>query len=187
MKRQVSISLPSSRECFTPSSRVLLSWSQVLCVSWLAVWLMASSLSASAQQLGVGAAQSALAFQPGTMTTLAGTGVSGPTGDGGAATTATVTNGIRGIAADAAGDVYFADDNGYTIRVVYEGGSTAAALIKAENTSVTTPVVGDIYLIAGSEGTSGTPANGTLGSSAKLKPGAGLALDAAGDVYFSRS
>ena len=76
-----------------------------------------SSWVAGAQQLGVGTPQSALAFQPGVITTVAGTNVSGHTGDGGPAVSATLTNGIRGIAADAAGDVYFADDTNDSVRV----------------------------------------------------------------------
>lgn len=119
------------------------------------------------------------------MTTLAGNGVSGHTGDGGLATSAELTNGIRGIAADATGDVFFVDDVNDTVRVVYEGGATTAQLITAENPTVTSPQVGYIYVLAGGEGTAGTPSDGTLGTNAFLKPGAGLALDAAGDVYFN--
>jgi len=147
--------------------------------------LIASGLQSIAQQPVPGSPQGVLVFQPGVMTTLAGNGVSGHAGDGGPATSAELTNGIRGIAADAAGDAFFVDDTKDTVRVVYEGGTTAAQLITAENPSVTSPQVGYIYDLAGVEGTSGTPANGTLGTSAKLKTGAGLAIDAAGDIYFN--
>jgi hypothetical protein len=127
----------------------------------------------------------ALVFQPGIINTLAGTGISGNAGDGGLAINAQVTNGLRGIAADAAGDVFFLDDSTYTVRVVYEGGTTAAQLISAENPSVTSPQIGYIYDLAGVEGSSGTPSSGILGTSARLKPGAGLSLDASGDIYFN--
>jgi hypothetical protein len=143
------------------------------------------TIQASAQQFGGSTPQSALVFRPGIMTTLAGNGISGHTGDGGPATSAELTNGIRGIAADAAGDVFFEDDTNDTVRVVYGGGTTAAQLITAENPSVTTPQVGYIYVLAGGEGVSGTPSNGVLGTNARLKPGAALAIDAAGDVFFS--
>lgn len=140
--------------------------------------------SLQAQQLGVGTSQASLTFTPGIMTTLAGTGISGDSGDGGPASAAEVTTGIRAIAADAAGDVFFVDDNNYTVRVVYEGGATASQLIMAENPGVNSPTIGYIYDLAGVEGSSGAPSNGTLGTSVKLDPGAGLSLDAAGDVYF---
>jgi hypothetical protein len=149
------------------------------------VVIVGVTLHVAAQQFGVGTAQSALTLQPGVMTTLAGNGVSGHAGDGGPATSAELTNGIRGIAGDAAGDVFFVDDTNDTVRVVYEGGATAAQIITAENPSVTSPQVGYIYVLAGGEGTAGTPSNGTLGSNARLKAGAGLAIDAAGDVYFN--
>ena len=139
----------------------------------------------AAQQLGVGTPQAALAFQQGIMTTLVGNGTSGSTGDNGPAASAEVTNGIRGIAADAFGNVFFVDDTNATVRVVYQGGATAAALIAAENPLITTPIAGSIYVIAGKEGTSGTPLSGTLGTNALIKPGAGLSIDAAGDVYFN--
>jgi len=160
---------------------------QAFCPGLTAICLTGFALPMYAQQMGVGSPQSALVFTPGIITTLAGNGASGHTGDGGAATSAEVTNGLRGIAADAAGDVFFVDDTNATVRVVYEGGATAAQLITAENPSVTSPVVGNIYDVAGTEGSSGTPANGTLGTSGKIKPGAGLSLDAAGDVYFNDS
>jgi hypothetical protein len=126
-----------------------------------------------------------LTFQPGIMTTLAGTGTAGFSGDNGPAAKAEVSAGIRGIAADASGDVFFIDPTNATVRVVYQGGTTAAKLITAENPAITSPQVGSIYVLAGKEGSTGTPANGTLGTSALLKPGAGLSIDAAGDVYFN--
>jgi hypothetical protein len=158
---------------------------RIVRASLCALCTVGLTIQVAAQQFGVGSAQSALVFQPGIMTTLTGNGTSGHSGDGGLATSAEVTNGIRGIAADTAGDVFFADDTNDTVRVVYEGGATAAQLITAENPTVTSPQAGYIYDVAGVEGSSGGPSNGTLGSSAHLKPGAGLALDAAGDVYFN--
>lgn len=143
------------------------------------VYCMTSSLM-------LGMAQSALTFQPGTITTIAGSGISGYSGDGGVATSAAVTSNIKGIAADSAGDVFFVDGTNNTIRVVYEGGAVAAKLISAENPTVTSPVIGNIYVIAGQENTSGTPTNGMLATSVKLTTNTGaLGLDAAGDLYVS--
>lgn len=147
--------------------------------------LVALVPGAGAQQFGVGTPQPALSFLQGTMTTLVGNGTSGSSGDSGAVANAEITNGIRGIAADSSGDVFFVDDTNATLRVVYQGGATTAALITAENPTVTSPQAGYIYVLAGKEGSSGTPLNGTLGASALLKPGSGLSIDAAGDVYFN--
>ncbi len=71
-------------------------------------------------------------------------------------------------------------------RVVYEGGSTAAHLIAAENPSVTSPVTGDIYVIAGKENQCGTPVGNSLATNVKLTTNTGgLGIDAAGDIYVS--
>src|SRR5882757_5213695 len=78
-----------------------------------------------------GGAQSALTFQPALITTIAGTGVAGYTGDGGVATSTLVSSNIKGIVADASGDIFFVDGTYCTVRVVFEGGATAAQLITA--------------------------------------------------------
>lgn len=122
---------------------------QALCPLLLLLTLGTYALLMHAQQLGTGTSQPSLVFTPGIMSTFVGTGVSGHTGDGGPAPSALVTNGLRGIAADAAADVFFVDDSNYTVRVVYEGGAAAAQLITAENPSITSPAVGYIYAVAG--------------------------------------
>ncbi|WP_263416406.1 Ig-like domain repeat protein [Terriglobus albidus] len=132
-----------------------------------------------------GLAQPALTFQPEIITTIAGTGAAGYTGDGGPATSALMSGGIKGIVADSAGDVFFVDGTYCTVRVIYEGGATAAQLIAAE-TGVTSPVVGNIYVVAGIENQCGTPSNGTLATSAKITPNTGgLGIDSAGDIYVA--
>src|ERR1039458_2160811 len=142
------------------------------------------------------AQQSVLTFQPAVITTLVGTGVASTSGsgDGGVATGplggsvgALVTNGMKGVAADAAGDVFFFDASAEAVRVVYEGGSMAAALITAENSTVTSPVVGNIYIVAGIENSSGTPTANRLATTQKIggSNGGALALDSAGDIYLS--
>jgi hypothetical protein len=154
----------------------------------LSVCLLGLTISGMAQQFPP--TQSAMTFVPGIISTIAGTGVTSTSttyGDGGPATSATVTTGIRGIVADSAGDVFFVDGTNYTVRVVYEGGGSAAALITAENSSVTTPVVGDIYVIAGVEGThTALPTSGHLATAQDLSTaGAAMGIDAAGDIFFS--
>ena len=87
----------------------------------------------AAQQPVVGSTESALTFQPSVITTIAGAGTIPSltaTGDGGPATSANVTAGMKGIAVDASDDVFFIDNVSFSVRVVYEGGATAAALIK---------------------------------------------------------
>ena len=170
--------------------------------------LLTLAAGANAQQLGVGPAVPGLSTVypvvtvSGTtptvssccgaiMTTLGGTisTASVGSGDNGPASSAVLTTGIRDIAVDAAGDVFFSDITSETIRVIYEGGATAASLIKAENSNVTTPVVGDIYVLVGAEGVAGSPtANGEFGTTARLTMVTGaVSLDAAGDVYFYES
>src|ERR1051326_2866962 len=53
----------------------------------------------------------------GVLTLVAGTGTAGPSGDGGPATAATV-NGVRGLAIDAAGNLYIAEFLGNRVRRV---------------------------------------------------------------------
>jgi hypothetical protein len=143
----------------------------------------------AAQQLGANPAQPALSAAVPVITT-SGTASTVTTCCAGIITTlaGTGTTGIRSIAADAAGDVFFSDITSATVRVVYEGGSIAASLITAENPAVTAPVVGNIYVLVGAEGVSGTPTNGELGTTARLNISAGIvALDAAGDVFFNNT
>ena len=63
----------------------------------------------------------------GTITTLAGTGVNGYTGDEGAASSAEL-RGAFGLALDAGGDLYIADLNNNVVRVVDGSGTIPRAL-----------------------------------------------------------
>ncbi len=99
----------------------------------------------------------------GTISTIAGSGVSGYAGDGGAATTAKLFD-PRGVVVDGLGNIYIADNQNNVIRKV--------------NTS------GTITTFAGN-GTAGYSGNGGAATSAQLNGPWGLAVDAAGNVYIA--
>jgi len=97
-------------------------------------------------------------------------GVKGYSGDGALAFNPSATptpqggalNAARGVTEDLAGDVFIADSGNNVIRVVYEGGATAASLITLTNPGKT-PTLGYIYTVVGSDAnapsaaTAGTP------------------------------
>jgi len=99
----------------------------------------------------------------GIITTIAGTGTSGFSGDGGPATDAKM-NAPLGIAVDPSGNVYFSDSYNFCIRKI--------------NTA------GIITTFAGIPGSAGFSGDGGPATSAKLKYIWGLALDAAGNLYM---
>ncbi len=101
----------------------------------------------------------------GIITTVAGTGAAGYTGDGGLATAATL-NDPTGVAVDAAGDLFIADSGNNVIREV-------------------TPA-GIITTIAGT-GAAGYTGNGGLATNATLNDPTGVALDAKGDLFIADS
>jgi sugar lactone lactonase YvrE len=99
----------------------------------------------------------------GIITTIAGTGVAGYSGDGGQATAA-VLSGANGMTVDAAGNVYIADDNNYRIRMINTLG-------------VITTVVGNGIQGKGGDGGQGTAAQLTLPNH--------IAFDVAGNMYIA--
>ena len=101
----------------------------------------------------------------GTITTLAGTGTSGYTGDGSAATSAKLYHPC-GVALDSAGNLYIADTANHVVRKVATGGT--------------------ITTVAGS-GTAGFAGDGAAATSAQLNTPIGLAVDAAGNLYIADS
>jgi sugar lactone lactonase YvrE len=98
-----------------------------------------------------------------TITTLAGTGVAGFSGDTGQASLAQLKN-PRGTAVDGAGNVYIADTSNFRVRKVTPAG-------------VITTFAG-----TGVSGFSGDTAQATL---AQLGAPTGVAVDAAGNVYIA--
>ena len=99
----------------------------------------------------------------GTITTLAGTGARGYAGDGGPATEARLSY-PRGVAADAAGNVYVADERNDRVRKIDASGT--------------------ITTLAGT-GTRGYAGDGGPATEARLYYPRGVAVDAAGNVYVA--
>ncbi len=98
-----------------------------------------------------------------TITTIAGSGTMGYSGDGGAATAAMV-NATFGIVTDASGNVYFSDAGNDVVRKISPSGI--------------------ITTIAGT-GTHAYGGDGGPASAAQLAFPSGLAFDAAGNLYIS--
>jgi len=100
----------------------------------------------------------------GLISTFAGNGTAGSTGDGGAATSAEL-NSPWGVVEDSAGNVYIAEDHGYRIRVVNAN-------------------TGNISTIAGN-GTQGYSGDAGAATSAELAYPEGISLDNAGNLYIA--
>ena len=99
----------------------------------------------------------------GNISTVAGNGTRGYTGDGGVATSANLAS-PSGVALDSAGNIYIADYANYVIRKV--------------DTS------GNISTVAGN-GTRGYTGDGGVATSANLASPSGVALDSAGNIYIA--
>ncbi len=100
----------------------------------------------------------------GKISTVAGTGTSGYTGDGNAATSATLSAPAK-VVADPAGDLYIADTGNSVIRYV-------------------DAVTGKISTVAGI-GASGYSGDGGLATAAELSHPQGIAVDLGGHVYIA--
>ncbi len=99
----------------------------------------------------------------GTITTVAGNGTYGYSGDGGQATSAAFRYPF-GMAVDAAGNLYIADSYNYRVRMVSTGGIVAT--------------------VAGN-GTYGFSGDGGQATSANLSSVQGVAMDASGNLYIA--
>jgi trimeric autotransporter adhesin len=156
----------------------------------------------------------------GTITTVAGNGYAGYSGDGGPATSAQLSL-PQGVAVDAAGNLYIADTGNNVIRLVNTTGliSTLAGnglagfsgdgglAIQAQignPSSVSVDALGNVYVSDGStrirkifpngliatiagNGTVGYSGDGGLATSASLNSPAAVALDASGNAYIADS
>jgi hypothetical protein len=105
--------------------------------------------------------------------TVAGTGTSGYSGDGGPATSAEL-NGVYGVAVDAAGNIYINDEGNNRIRAVYSSGTLP---------NIPNPVVGNIYTVAGN-GTRSYSGDGGPATNAELNNSYGIAADSAGNLFI---
>ncbi len=99
----------------------------------------------------------------GNISTVAGTGAAGFSGDGGAATSAQL-NYPTGVAVDGAGNVYIADRDNHRIRKV--------------------DASGDISTVAGT-GAAGFSGDGGAAISAQINEPRGVDVDAAGNIYIA--
>ena len=102
------------------------------------------------------------------ITTIAGTGIQGSSGDGGAATSASFTP-INGVAVDAWGNVYVTDGFAcFTVRLV-------------------TRSTGTVTAFAGQAGLSGSTGDFGLATNALLGSPYGVAVDVSGNLFISDS
>jgi hypothetical protein len=121
-----------------------------------------SNGSVVAGLFGVGLAPAA-SLLPGLTSTVAGTGTEGATGDGAAATSAEL-NMPTATTVDSQGNVYIADTANNEVRKITPGGT--------------------ITRIAGT-GVMGSSGDGALATAATLNAPAGVALDAARNIYIA--
>lgn len=103
---------------------------------------------------------------------VAGTGTAGLTGDGAAATAATL-NTPRKIAFDTTGNLFIADSTNSRVRVVNKTTGTYFGVAMTAN---------NIYLIAGTG--PGLAGDGAAATAAQLNTPSDLAFDAAGNLYI---
>jgi sugar lactone lactonase YvrE len=111
----------------------------------------------------------------GIITTIAGTGARGFSGDGAAAVSAQFHS-PTGLAVDPNGNVYIADEQNNRIRVVCAGSTPVLGVACAE---------GNIVTVAGSGGT--TLGDGAAATAAMLSAPYTVALDPAGNLYIADS
>ena len=139
----------------------------------------------------------------GVITTIAGTGVLGFSGDGGPATLAQFYF-PTSVAVDGAGNVYVADEGNHRIRKILPGGTiqTVAALNAAPE-GITLNSDGDLYISAGKQifkllaggglaviagtGVEGFEGDEGPATSAQLYSPRGISLDNSGNLYFADS
>ncbi len=110
------------------------------------------------------------------ITTVAGTGIAGYSGDGASAISAQL-NGPLSVAADASGNLYIADTNNERIRAVNTGTKPVALL-----GVIIQP--GQIDTVVGT-GTRGYAINGGPATSAEIDLPTGLIINSSGNLFFA--
>ena len=113
----------------------------------------------------------------GTITTIAGNGTRGCIGDGGLAATGAELNSPVGVATDAAGNIYIADDGGCNLRVVSTQTSSITVLGVAVAPNAIASVAGNSV--------SGYNGDGIPATSAEINLPRGVALDSSGNLYIA--
>jgi hypothetical protein len=117
----------------------------------------------------------------GDMSTIAGTGGGGSSGDSGPAISAELEY-PYGVAVDANGNIYIADTGTERVRVIYSSGAIP---------NESSPTAGDIYPVAGGgSGCSGqldTLGDGCVATSAELDAPHGVSVDSNGNIYIDDS
>lgn len=108
-----------------------------------------------------------------TITTVAGNGIIGGAGDGGAATAASLWN-PKGVAVDGPGNVYIADEMNQRIRTVLPGAD-----------GVVNGGLGETMSTVAGNGLAGFSGDGGPAAAARLNGPNGVAVDGAGNVYVA--
>jgi uncharacterized protein (TIGR03437 family) len=141
----------------------------------------------------------------GNISTVAGTGAPGYSGDGGPANKAAFRSPYA-IAIDSAGNIYISDTGNANIRKITTDGNIHTIVSNVSADSIAVDAAGSIYFsnsithtvqkilangtqfaIAGMPGNPGFSGDGGLGTSAQLNQPHGVALDASGNVYVADS
>jgi sugar lactone lactonase YvrE len=92
--------------------------------------------------------------------------------------------GPRAVATDADGNIFISSVSPVSqIRVIFVGGAAVTRLITLENPSITSPIPGYVYNIAGGNASSYT-GDGALASKATMNTPRGLVIDASENIYF---
>ncbi len=130
---------------------------------WVPLQVVTSTGNINFGLTGIGLGPLA-ALTPGIITTVAGNGTAGYTGDGGPATSAEI-NAVFRQTVDSAGNIYIAEYANNRIRKVAAG------------TGIITTVAGN--------GTAGFSGDGGPATSAEIKDPQGVSVDSAGDLYIA--